>query len=139
MDQAFTQVIDACANVSDRLDNTWITNDMRSAYTTLHQLGFAHSLEIWQEEQLIGGLYGLSLGRVFFGESMFHYTRDASKMALYHLCQMLSKWEFDFIDCQLPTPHLLSLGATELHRNEFLYRLAKALQHPTHQGSWQNE
>lgn len=139
MDTAFAEVIAACATVNDRTAKTWITSQMLRAYTELHHLGYAHSCEIWDEEQLIGGLYGVSLGRAFFGESMFHRRQDASKLALYHLCQKLLAWEFDFIDCQLPTEHLQSLGAIAISRREFLDKLEQSLQFPTKQGKWSTE
>lgn len=136
-DSAFKQVIYACATVKGRQHETWITKGMQEAYITLHELGFAHSVEVWSDHQLIGGLYGISLGRAFFGESMFHLKKDASKIALYCLCQQLKDWQFDFIDCQLPTPHLQRLGAKPISRHEFLDKLKCALNHPTRQGLWQ--
>lgn len=136
IDTAFAEVIGACAKVEGRINNTWITSEMREAYTQLHAMGFAHSFEIWMEGKLVGGLYGLSLGRAFFGESMFHLVSDASKLAMYHLCQTLASWQFDFIDCQLPTPHLQSLGAVIISRREFLQLLQKTLHFPTRQRLW---
>ncbi|WP_058503238.1 leucyl/phenylalanyl-tRNA--protein transferase [Legionella nautarum] len=137
IDQAFAAVIRACAQAEGRINHTWISDEMCEAYTKLHQMGYAHSFEIWSENKLVGGLYGLSLGRAFFGESMFHYQRDASKMAMYYLCQTLVSWQFDFIDCQLPTTHLASLGAEVIARREFLKLLEKTLEHPTRQGFWE--
>lgn len=136
IDHAFSQVIKACATHADRENNTWITPEMIQAYTTLHQMGYAHSFEVWDNEQLIGGLYGISLGKAFFGESMFHTTTDASKLALYYLCTTMDKWEFDFIDCQMPTNHLMSLGAKIISRKHFLHLLHLALEHPTKLGVW---
>lgn len=136
IDTAFENVIRCCATYSDRTDNTWITPEMIKAYTTLHQMGYAHSFEVWDNEVLVGGLYGLSLGKAFFGESMFHDATDASKLAMYQLCATVGEWGFDFIDCQMPTTHLLRLGAKVMGRKEFLYRLELTLQHPTRQGSW---
>ncbi|CEG56501.1 leucyl/phenylalanyl-tRNA--protein transferase [Legionella fallonii] len=136
IDTAFEQVITSCATHSDRLNKTWITTEMMAAYTNLHHIGYAHSFEIWDETHLIGGLYGISLGNAFFGESMFHIATDASKMALYYLCQTLKQWNFDFIDCQLPTPHLLSLGAKIISRKEFLHLLNLALESPNKAGKW---
>lgn len=109
---------------------------MIEAYTNLHLLGFAHSFEIWYENELVGGLYGINLGRAFFGESMFHKITDASKIALYYLCKTLTDWSFDFIDCQIPTNHLQSLGAKIIDRKEFLCLLGKTLINPTQQGLW---
>lgn len=138
IDTAFSEVISACASSESRINKTWITDEMQKAYTTLHTMGYAHSFEIWQKNNLVGGLYGISLGRAFFGESMFHRTRDSSKLAMYYLCQTLKKWQFDFIDCQLPTEHLQSLGAIIISRREFLNLLQKALEYPTLQGLWMN-
>ena len=138
IDTAFAEVITACANVDGRIDQTWITKEMREAYIQLHHMGYAHSFEIWKDELLVGGLYGLSLGKAFFGESMFHFERDASKLAMYHLCQVLASWQFDFIDCQLPTPHLQSLGAITIDRKTFLQLLQKTIESPTRQGLWTN-
>lgn len=136
IDQAFTEVIKGCATYQGRLNNTWISQDMQEAYIELHRQGYGHSFEIWIEDRLVGGLYGLSLGRAFFGESMFHLVTDASKLAMYHLCQTLQAWQFDFIDCQLPTAHLQSLGAKIISRREFLHRLEQSLTYPTRLGSW---
>lgn len=136
IDTAFKQVITSCATCPGRFNNTWITEEMIDAYTHLHILGFAHSFEIWYENHLVGGLYGISLGRVFFGESMFHKVTDASKIAVYYLCKTLLNWNFDFIDCQIPTDHLQSLGAKVIDRKAFLCLLEKALVHPTKQGLW---
>jgi leucyl/phenylalanyl-tRNA--protein transferase len=136
IDTVFEKVITACATSSNRLNNTWISKEMIEAYTILHKQGYAHSFEIWQGNQLVGGLYGVSLGNVFFGESMFHTVTDASKVALYYLCQTMQAWHFDLIDCQLPSKHLHSLGAKIIGREEFLYLLDLALEHPTKQGLW---
>lgn len=136
IDTDFAAVMHACASSGGRANRTWITGEMQEAYYQLHQQGYAHSFEIWCEEQLIGGLYGISLGRAFFGESMFHNQPDASKVALFYLCQTLLTWQFDFIDCQMPTPHLLSMGAFILPRSDFLKRLSETLKHPTRRGSW---
>ncbi|KTC90064.1 leucyl/phenylalanyl-tRNA--protein transferase [Fluoribacter dumoffii] len=136
IDTAFRQVIVECATGAGRLDNTWITQEMIEAYTYLHTMGYAHSFEIWYENELVGGLYGLSLGHAFFGESMFHKMTDASKIAFYCLCKTMAEWSFDFIDCQIPTKHLQSLGAKIIHRKEFLHMLGQSLEHPTKQGLW---
>ncbi|WP_298626963.1 leucyl/phenylalanyl-tRNA--protein transferase, partial [uncultured Legionella sp.] len=125
-----------CATNSDRLNNTWITNEMIEAYTILHTMGYAHSFEVWQNDHLVGGLYGISLGHAFFGESMFHTVTDASKIALYYLCQTMTEWNFDFIDCQMPTSHLQRLGAKIISRKEFLHRLDLALEHPNKLEGW---
>lgn len=136
IDTAFAQVITSCAVYSDRVNKTWITDEMIEAYTTLHDMGYAHSFEVWDGESLIGGLYGISLGKAFFGESMFHTVTDASKIALYHLCQTMQAWDFDFIDCQMPTTHLLRLGGKVIGRQEFIHLLNQTLKHPDKKGLW---
>lgn len=123
--QAFDLVIDACALRGEREpllvnEDTWITDDMQTAYQQLHESGYAHSVEVWQDEELVGGLYGVSLGKVFFGESMFSRVSDASKVAFVSLAQSLNKQGFSVIDCQVSSDHLLSLGAREITRNDFL-------------------
>lgn len=136
-DRAFSEVIQACAQVSRKTQSgTWITDEMQDAYVRLHGLGYAHSVETWRGEELAGGLYGVSLGKAFFGESMFHRKTDASKVALATLVQQLKAWQFHFIDAQMTTEHLLSLGAKEISRRMFLRRLKEALQHPTKRGRW---
>jgi leucyl/phenylalanyl-tRNA--protein transferase len=136
-DQDFPAVIEACAGPRrTEVQGTWIDWKMREAYTRLHQLGFAHSVECWREDTLAGGLYGVSLGGVFFGESMFSRERDSSKVALVHLVELLNQWEFDLIDCQLPTLHLKSLGAREISGADFSERLQRSLGKETRRGSW---
>lgn len=138
-DKDFKSVIKHCANVErEGQDSTWITKQMQKAYIKMHKAGFAHSVETWLDGELVGGLYGVSLGRVFFGESMFHHQRDASKFAFYHLVQLLKNWEFDFIDAQQDTEHLKSLGANCLPRDEFLEMLDIAIMKPTYKGNWNN-
>lgn len=136
IDTAFKEVITACATSKGRLLNTWITAGMIEAYTALHQMGWAHSFEVWLHEKLVGGLYGISLGHAFFGESMFHLVRDGSKVAMYFLCSVMKDWQFDFIDCQLPTAHLQSLGAEVVARKKFLSLLQQTLQYPDKRGKW---
>lgn len=127
-DQAFAAVMRACAVSGDRqLTGTWISAEMTAAYEDLFALGYCHSVEVWAGEELVGGLYGLSLGRCFYGESMFHRRRDASKVALYALSQTLFRHNFVMIDMQLPTPHLLSLGGRLLERAAFELLLQDAL------------
>lgn len=140
LDTAFEEVINNCAKVH-RKDSggTWITDDMIDAYIRLHHLGHAHSVEAWSDEKLVGGLYGVSLGSAFFGESMFAKKSDASKAAFATLVQQLAKWGFSLIDCQLTTPHLISLGAHEIPRAEFLKMLKAALSKPAKQGTWMLE
>lgn len=121
IDQAFAQVIQACAEMPrDNQDGTWITHDMQQAYIKLHQQGIAHSAECWQDGQLVGGLYGIALGRIFFGESMFAKRSNASKAAFVYLVDELKKSDYALIDCQVTTQHLLSLGAEEIPRERFL-------------------
>jgi leucyl/phenylalanyl-tRNA---protein transferase len=137
IDTAFAEVIHACATTPrDGQPGTWITDEMRAAYTKLHQLGFAHSFESWCGGELMGGLYGLSLGAAFFGESMFSRATDASKAAFAGLAEHCFGRGFELIDGQLRNPHLLRLGARMVPRPEFLQRLQHALEAPTRQGSW---
>ena len=123
-DTVFEQVMRGCAapRIKNRVaqPGTWIGEDMIRAYSALHQHGFAHSVEAWQDGKLVGGLYGVSIGRMFFGESMFSLVSNASKIALVHLVRQLERWEFGMIDCQMSTPHLVSLGAREIPRSEFI-------------------
>jgi leucyl/phenylalanyl-tRNA--protein transferase len=136
-DSAFEEVIDACSKIErEGQDGTWITNEIKEAYIHLHQFGFAHSVETYMDGKLAGGLYGVSLGRAFFGESMFYFKRDASKIAFYYLVQKLIDWEFHFIDAQVETAHLINLGAESLPRKDFLALLKKALIYPTIKGKW---
>jgi len=136
-DHAFEEVIRACASVPREAQNgTWITDEMEKAYIKLHGLGYAHSVESWFGGKLAGGLYGVSLGKCFFGESMFHLKTDASKVALATLVETLKSWDFHFIDSQMTTEHMLSLGAKELPRRIFLKRLQLALHYPTRRWRW---
>jgi len=136
-DRAFEEVIRGCASAPrEGQRGTWITKEMQEAYIELHGLGFAHSVETWWGEELAGGLYGVSLGKAFFGESMFHRRTDASKVALAILVEKLQAWNFHFIDAQMTTEHLLRLGAAEMPRRIFLKRLQSALRHPTKRGKW---
>lgn len=121
----FAGVIDACAERRRQEEGTWITAGMREAYIRLHHLGYAHSVEVWRQGELAGGLYGVCLGRCFFGESMFHRVANASKVALAELARHLYSRQFELIDCQLPTAHLASLGARTIPREEFLRRLRR--------------
>jgi leucyl/phenylalanyl-tRNA--protein transferase len=136
-DRAFSEVIQACAAVPrEGQQGTWITREMINAYTRLHKMGFAHSAESWLDGELAGGVYGVSLGRCFFGESMFFRKTDASKVALAGLMSLLRDWNFDFLDAQVTNPHLLRLGGKEIPRAIFLKRLKRALAYPTHRGNW---
>jgi leucyl/phenylalanyl-tRNA---protein transferase len=120
VDSAFESVMRACAAPRSGLPGTWISDDMVAAYLALHHRGLAHSVETWMNGELVGGLYGVALGRMFYGESMFTRATDASKIALAHLVQQLKRWEFSLIDCQMATGHLASLGAREIARVEFV-------------------
>ena len=130
VDAAFEEVLDACAD--PRRDSGWIDPEIRAAYLRLHQLGWVHSVEAWRDGRLAGGLYGVAIGGLFAGESMFHRERDASKVALLGLCRMLDDqlWNTRLIDAQWCTPHLASLGAVEIPRREYLARLAVAMRLP---------
>ncbi|HBB40976.1 MAG: leucyl/phenylalanyl-tRNA--protein transferase [Nitrospirae bacterium CG18_big_fil_WC_8_21_14_2_50_70_55] len=138
-DTCFRAVMAGCA--APRLDDpeggTWITAAMVEAYGALFDAGDAHSLEVWRDGCLAGGLYGVAVGAAFCGESMFSVERDASKVALATLAAQLRCWSFHFIDCQLPTPHLASLGVQAVPRCDFLKRLAAAVAAPGHPGRWQ--
>jgi leucyl/phenylalanyl-tRNA---protein transferase len=137
IDFAFDEVITRCKTVPRHGQNgTWITAEMREAFIKLHKMGLAHSIETWQGNKLVGGLYGLSLGAAFFGESMFHIRTDASKVAFYYLVKAAQQLNFSFIDCQVPNPHLFSLGAEEVPRSDFLDQLDIALREPTLQQNW---
>lgn len=139
-DTTFVDVIRACKTAPrEGQDGTWITDDMERAYVKLHAMGYAHSVEAWADGELAGGLYGVSVGRVFFGESMFARRSDASKVALVHLAQRLGGWGFRLIDAQVPTPHTVAMGAEEWPRSEFLRVLREELAHPTRKGSWAGE
>ena len=129
-DREFAEVVKACAARRENSTGTWITSEMHTAYCGLHQRGHAHSIEVRFENRLVGGLYGVLLGRVFFGESMFSRERDASKVALAHLAQRALVAGLQLIDCQLPTPHLRSLGSRPLSRAEFSARVAEATAGP---------
>ena len=136
-DTQFEKVISSCSKTprTDQ-DGTWITREMKQAYIQLHKLGFAHSVETYINNELVGGLYGISLGRAFFGESMFFKKRDASKIALYFLVQKLKEWDFHLIDAQVETGHLKSMGAQLVSRQKFLILLNLALNFPTIKGKW---
>ena len=136
-DTAFERVIERCARVPrEGQEGTWITAAMTEAYVDLHRAGFAHSIETWQGGELVGGLYGLSLGAAFFGESMFSDRDYASRAAFAALCAAAKAWGFHFIDGQLPNANLTRLGALVVPRDEYLARLAAALPLPTRQGAW---
>jgi len=135
-DSAFEQVMDACAAPRSTQAGTWISAEMRAAYCRLHQVGHAHSVETWIDGSLAGGLYGVALGRAFFGESMFFRKRDASKIALAALVAHLEHEDFAVIDCQMHTGHLESLGARPIPRQWFSKLLAELVDYPRDPGSW---
>jgi len=136
-DTAFREVILNCAAMKRKdQKGTWITEEMCMAYTRLHEAGLAHSFETYYQNELVGGLYGVSLGRVFFGESMFHLKTDASKVALYFLVEWCKQHGFSFIDAQQSTSHLKSMGAVDVPRPAFLKILHGALKYPTMKGPW---
>jgi len=139
LDRAFDQVIRACAAPRRDEAGTWIISPMMEAYERLHRHHLAHSVEIWQDGELVGGLYGVALGRMFFGESMFSRVSDASKAALVHLVNCLGAWGYRVIDCQMRTEHLQSLGAEEISREDFCRLLATWTTIPGREGSWRDE
>ena len=137
MDRAFEDVIAECARVRlEKHEGTWIVDDMVRAYCRLHESGFAHSVETWKDNRLAGGLYGVSLGKCFFGESMFTRIPNASKVALVALAEHLKQLDFAFIDCQITTAHLTRFGAREISRAHYLDELAEALKAATRRGKW---
>lgn len=136
-DHAFTQVMQACADPRANQSGTWITNDMHYAYNRLHQQGIAHSFEAWLNDELVGGLYGLAIGQVFFGESMFHRKTDASKVVFVHMIQKLIDWGYRLIDCQVRSEHLMTLGAEEIPRQKFLGMLQQLCPLEPHSSAWQ--
>ena len=137
MDRAFDRVIEHCADIPrPRQNGTWIVRGMIDAYQRLHRSGYAHSVEVWRDERLVGGLYGVSLGRCFFGESMFTLESNASKVALVRLARHLHASDFAMIDCQVATTHLERLGARQVPRTRFLRELEDALGKPTLRGPW---
>jgi leucyl/phenylalanyl-tRNA--protein transferase len=140
LDTAFDRVIAACATTPrDGQSGTWITGEMQQAYGRLHALGHAHSVEVWQAGELVGGLYGIALGRAFYGESMFSHRTDASKIALAHLCRFLVARGFGIIDCQMETAHLASLGARPIPRDDFLARIGTLVDTGDPPGRWPAE
>lgn len=137
VDEAFDEVIKECAGIRLRNnEGTWIVEDMIEAYCRLHKFGFAHSAEAWYNKKLVGGIYGVSLGKCFFGESMFTRMSNASKVAFVRFVNYLKELSFDMIDCQLTTNHLLNFGAHEIPRALFLKQLEKSLEAPTIKGKW---
>ncbi|MCH1478229.1 MAG: leucyl/phenylalanyl-tRNA--protein transferase [Arenicellales bacterium] len=135
-DRAFVDVVKECAKDREQQKGTWITTEMRDAYTALHSRGHAHSVETWQNGELVGGLYGISIGKAFFGESMFARVTDSSKTALVGLSTLLTNWEYHFIDCQVRSSHLDSLGAKCIPRNQFSKILERAIRVPVAPHHW---
>jgi leucyl/phenylalanyl-tRNA--protein transferase len=139
MDQAFAQVIAACSEPRPTQQGTWISPEMKAAYIKMYELGHAHSVECWQNDELVGGLYGLAFGKVFFGESMFSRDTDASKVAFAKFVKQLQSWGFLMIDCQVESEHLTSLGAELIPRNQFVHMLENLCYLPTKSAPWQFE
>jgi leucyl/phenylalanyl-tRNA--protein transferase len=137
-DCAFAQVVGGCAAPRAYDHGTWITDDLRGAFDRLHALGHAHSVEVWQDDTLVGGIYGLAIGAIFFGESMFNRAVDASKIALVALCRLLDAWDYGLLDCQVGNPHLFRMGAVELSRGTFERRLRSLTDVDREPGSWRN-
>jgi leucyl/phenylalanyl-tRNA--protein transferase len=135
-DKAFDKVINACASLRKASSGTWITDEITEAYNELHRLGFAHSVETWCNGSLVGGLYGVALGQVFFGESMFHTMTDASKVAFVSLVERLKAWDYQLIDCQVHTSHLESLGAQEIDRTYFVELLNRYCDIAANKSAW---
>jgi leucyl/phenylalanyl-tRNA--protein transferase len=136
-DQSFSKVMQCCAAPRAEEAGTWISTEMLLAYSKLHELGVAHSVEAWFEGELVGGLYGIAIGQIFFGESMFHRKTDASKVAFCHLVKQLAKWDYHLIDCQVHTNHLISLGAEEIDRADFASILMKYCCNNPHVKAWE--
>jgi leucyl/phenylalanyl-tRNA--protein transferase len=137
IDTAFEKVIKNCAKTPRKgEDGTWITHEMRNAYIRLHEAGYAHSAEAWLDGELVGGLYGVALGKAFFGESMFHKVTNASKVALFHMVEKLQQWNFEIIDAQVYTNHLESLGGQMIPRSQYIQILEKAQLIEDKSGSW---
>lgn len=135
-DSAFKQVLQACAAPRKERAGTWIHDEMIAAYTALHEMGWAHSIETWVDGELVGGLYGIAQGKMFFGESMFSRTTDASKVAFVHLVRHLERQGFKMIDCQMKTVHLASFGAREISRKEFSLKLKELVNYPERVDKW---
>ena len=136
LDEAFAEVIDCCAQPRGDSPGTWITDEMQTAYTQLFEAGHAHSVEVWREGDLVGGLYGVALGQLFFGESMFSFESNASKIALVNLVKQLQEWNYKLIDCQVSSEHLESLGAIEISREQFRLQLHELLPCPGKAAPW---
>ena len=138
-DSAFEQVMRACAAPRNGQPGTWIHKEMIASYAALHRMGHAHSVETWMDGKLAGGLYGVAIGRMFYGESMFSNRTDASKIALAHLAAQLARWNFGMIDCQMNTPHLATLGAREIPRMKFIESLQELINYAGRESPWEFE
>ena len=138
IDRAFAEVITACAQPRKEDLGTWVTEGIFHAYHELHLTGYAHSAEAWLDGELVGGLYGIAMGRIFFGESMFHAKTDASKVAFASLVKLLIQWGYQLIDCQVSTEHLISLGAEEISRSEFTSLLDRYCDKQPEPSAWQS-
>jgi leucyl/phenylalanyl-tRNA--protein transferase len=139
VDSAFDRVIAACAGPRADSDGTWLVPEMIRAYRRLHREGWAHSVEVWADDRLVGGLYGVAIGRVFFGESMFSHASDASKVALVHLCRVLEDRGFGLIDCQVLTGHLVRMGAVQIGRGDFVELLERLCAGPGAHQPWNGQ
>ena len=135
-DTCFARVMRACAEPRDGQSGTWITEDIVCAYSAMHAAGLAHSIEAWHGDELVGGLYGVAIGRMFYGESMFTRMADASKVSLAYLARQLTRWGFGMIDCQMQTAHLESMGARTMPRRDFIAALSELINYPTPTGPW---
>ena len=136
MDRAFHEVLRHCASPREDQAGTWLLPPMIRAYARLHDSGYAHSVEVWMGDEIAGGLYGVAVGRMFFGESMFSRRSDGSKIALAHLVAQLSRWSFPVIDCQMRTSHLASLGAFDMPRRQFQRLIDRLVKEPAPRGAW---
>lgn len=136
VDSAFVEVMHACGAPREGAGGTWISEEMVAAYSRLFDAGYAHSVETWRDGVLVGGLYGVAIGRMFYGESMFSREADASKIALVRLAQQLQRWAFGLIDCQMETTHLSSMGARTMPRAAFVARLTELVNLPHRPGPW---
>ena len=138
LDTAFQEVIEHCAQLREE-SGTWITLEMQEAYCQLHELGYAHSVEVWEDDTLVGGLYGISMGLIFFGESMFSLRDNASKIGFIWFVKQLQAWHYQLIDCQVPSDHLRSLGAEDMPRQQFIKHLERCRDLTGREGHWQME
>ncbi len=139
IDHCFNAVTAACAAPRAKEKDTWLLPEMRRAYQDLHQTGVAHSFELWQQDTLVGGLYGVAIGKMFFGESMFSHVANASKIVMAYVCQFLQKHQFPLLDCQVYNPHLIRMGAQEIPRRQFLSSVQKATKIVQSAATWQTE